>query len=65
MVRFDRLRHCDLTRPADGPRACPRACAPRRIGLLRTLRRHRTIKINTGNHILTAEHPLPDRSATH
>jgi transposase len=27
---------------------------------VRALRRYRTIKINTGNHILTAEHPLPE-----
>jgi hypothetical protein len=25
-----------------------------------SLRRYRTVKINTGNHILTAEDPLPD-----
>ena len=27
---------------------------------VRTLRRYRTIKINTGSHTLTAEDPLPD-----
>jgi hypothetical protein len=28
--------------------------------LVRTLRRYRTVQINSGNHILTAEDPLPD-----
>jgi Transposase DDE domain len=28
--------------------------------LVRTLRRYRTVQINTGSHILTAEDPLPD-----
>ena len=27
---------------------------------VRSLRRYRTVKINTGNHILTAEDPLPE-----
>jgi transposase len=27
---------------------------------VRTLRRYRTVKINTGSHTLTAEDPLPD-----
>jgi Transposase DDE domain len=27
---------------------------------VRSLRRYRTVKINTGSHILTAEHPLPE-----
>jgi hypothetical protein len=32
--------------------------------LVRTLRRYRSVQINTGSHTLTAEDPLPDRPAS-
>ncbi len=31
---------------------------------VKTLRRYRTVQINTGNHLLTAEQPLPDHIRT-